>query len=310
MFSTQAPMTSSVDTEDGAGGSPMRFSERIARRLGLWWGTPPQWGQWRTYGDGLHRLRERHTSRHRTDPEAAWRCCEFWQRTLINKWNSREFAVKHGCSVPELYWCGYLPSRRRLASLPQHFVVRPVWGAARHGVSVVAEGRDLLWGRAFSPAEVRKRLLYSREAAWTVPVLLEEFVRTEDGRYSLPIEYKCHTFGDTVAAIEVLTRTDQEPTATKRRYYTPAWEPFTDAMDVSYPLSEITGPPQCIESMLRSAARLGGALGTYVRIDFFSTDRGCVFNEFSSTPNRGTNLTPYCDEFLGRLWEEKFPHTT
>ena len=262
----------------------------------------------RAYRDALHRLRERHTFRNRDDPDAAWRCCEFWQRTLLNKWNSREFAAKHGCRIPALYWRGYAPSVRRLASLPGHFVIRPVWGTVRNDVFVVADGRDLLRGQSASPAEIRKCLRRSPTLDWAVPILAEEFVKTEDGRYRLPIEYKCHTFGDTVAAVELIER--RSARRGELRFYTPGWEPFPDPMDIGLPQAELTSPPPCLEEMLRCAQRLGTSVSTYVRIDFFSTDRGCVFNEFSSTPRKGASCTPYCDEIFGALWAEKFPHAT
>ena len=41
-----------------------------------------------------------------------------------------------------------------------------------------------------------------------MPVLVEEFIKTETGEYELPIEYKCHVFGETVGAIEVIRRLD------------------------------------------------------------------------------------------------------
>jgi hypothetical protein len=52
---------------------------------------------------------------------------------------------------------------------------------------------------------------------------------------------------------------------------------------------------------------MGAELGTYMRIDFFATDGGCVFNEFSSAPGRGEGYTPYCNGVFGALWAERFP---
>jgi len=289
------------------------FSARIARRLGLWWGRWPRWREPRTYRDAVHRLRERYTCRRRDDPEEAWRCCEFWQRTLIGKWNGREFAARHGCRIPELYWCGYAPAKLYLAPLPDAFVVRPLWGAVRRGVYVVADGQELLRKQPASASEFRRRILTSSLMPWTTATLLEEFVKTEDGRYSLPLEYKCYTFGDVVAAIAVIERRDVYAGGAKHRYYTPAWEPFADPMNVALPQAAVRNPPPCLDEMLRLAVRLGTAFGTFVRIDFFSSVHGCVFNEFSSTPWRGRTAkgyTRYADELFGALWQEKFPQCT
>lgn len=291
--------------------APVTFSERLVHRLSTWWGVPPPpWTDGRAQRDRLHRLRERYTFRNRNDPTTTWRCCAYWQRTVVNKWNGREFAAKHGCPAATLYWSGRRLNALPFDTLPSHFVIRPVWGASRVGVYVVAEGHELLRQESASPSALRERVRRSRRAGGTDLLMVEEFVRTEEGRYELPLEYKCHTFGDTVAAIQVIHRAGMRKTEARQRYYSPTWGLMADPMDTGFPLAEPIDPPRCLDEMLRHATTLGEALGTYMRIDFFATDRGCVLNEFSSTPGSGTSYTPYCDEVLGALWEEKFPAAT
>ncbi len=287
--------------------SRQTFSQRINARLRLWWDLPPRrGGRLRRYT--LHQLRERYMLRHRDDPHQAWHCCAFWQRTLINKWNSREFVAKHGGRLPALYWRAHVPSRTRLSALPSHFVIRPVWGTSRQSVYVVAEGRDLLRAEPFSAAVLRRSILRSGWLAWTLPILAEEFVRSEDGQYRLPVEYKCHTFGDTVAAVEMIERTGAN--TARHRYYAADWRPMPDPMNTILPQAALAAPPRCLDEMLDLAGRLGGAIGTYVRVDCFATDRGCVFNEFASTPANGRGFTAFCDDLFGGLWEEKVGNAT
>src|SRR5688572_18144727 len=82
------------------------FSERIQKRHLLWY-PPTKLRSAQGCLDYLHRLKERVTRTDRNDSEETWRsCCKFWQRTLTYKLNSREFAQKYGCRVPELYWSG------------------------------------------------------------------------------------------------------------------------------------------------------------------------------------------------------------
>jgi hypothetical protein len=239
----------------------------------------------------------------------AWHCCEFWQRTLFDKWNGREFAARHGCAVAELYWHGSSSARPPLDSLPSRFVVRPMIGSNGRGVLVVADGRELIWNRSATRAELPALLPRSGRLKRGVPILIEQFVRTEDGSYRLPLEYKCHTFGDTVAAVEVIDR--RGINNARHRYYTPAWEPIADPMNTCLRQDEqLRQPPRCYEQMLAQAARLGAALGTYLRLDFFATDQGCVFNEFTTFPFEARNFTPYCDALFGALWAEKFPDAT
>jgi len=158
---------------------------------------------------------------------------------------------------------------------------------------VVANGVELLRGES------------SRRLGRPLRHLVEEFARSEEGAYERPVNYKLHTFAGTVAAVMVVERTAAgEP---RLRHYTPAWEPFDDPMNTVCPLADVRDPPACLDELLACGGRLGKALGTYMRIDLFATDRGCMFNEFSSTPLSGLHNTPYCDELFGRLWAEMDP---
>ena len=273
------------------------FSERLALRQELWWGR-------QRLRDAVHRLRERRFRRTREDPDEVWRCCRFWPRVVCNKRNGREFAAKHGLAVPALYWSGTDGSRLPLEELPAHFVVRPIYGGSQRGVLVVADGQDLLRQQAFSAAALPRL----RERGKAIPFLVEEFVRTEAGRYELPLECKFHVFGETVAAVQVVERTGVKAGA--QRYYTPEWEPFPDAMNLRLPQAEIRDPPGCLAEMLELARRFGAEFGTYMRLDLFATDRGGVYNEFGGVPHQAAAFTPYCDERFGRLWAERIPDAT
>jgi TupA-like ATPgrasp len=278
---------------------PQTFSERLRTRQRLWW---------EARRGSLHRLRERRALRSRKDPRDDWRCCEHWQRTVINKWNGREFAARHGCVLPALYWSGTDASAAPLGSLPSRFVIRPTLGANKQGVAVVLEGRELLAGGSPSAEELWRRLPRSRFLGRPSPVLIEEFIRT-DQRDALPLEAKCHTFGDEVAAVELLER--EAAHTGRHRYYTPDWEPIPDRINTYIDEDQdIREAPVCLGEMLELARRMGAELGTYMRIDFFATDGGCVFNEFSSVPLLGRYNTPYCDRVFGALWAEQFPDAT
>jgi hypothetical protein len=252
----------------------------------------------------LHRLKERHTFRRREEADHHWRCCEHWQRTLIYKWNAREFAQRHGCRVPTLYWFGRNVSRLPFESLPEHFVVKPNLGFSRSNVYVMANGTDLLRQAAVTSQQLAAALRCVTRGVLGVPVLVEEFVKTEAGEYQLPIEYKFHVFGKEVGAIEVIRRFDTS--RAKARHYTARWRSFDQRMAFDLPLDEYIEPPRCLDQMVESAIALGKACKTYVRADFYASENGCVFGELSSTPARGEGLTPYGDRYFEALWQDAF----
>ena len=280
----------------------MLFSERIEKRLALWWGVR-RLGRFYSPRDSLHRLKERYTRRSKDDVESKWRCCEFWQRSLHYKWNAREFAEKHGCQIPQLYWFGKAISRLDFDSLPDYYVIKPVSGWSRNDVYVMAAGVDLLTDGPYTKTQLRERLRQIACGLYGQPILIEELV-TDNGDYKLPTEYRLHMFGETIGAIQVVQRSARRQD-TKHRFYTEQWKMFEDQMITNLPQGNYTEPPRCLDEMLMSAKKLGRAYGTYVRIDFYASKRGCVFGEFTSFPNR--MLTEYADEYFGALWQKIFP---
>jgi hypothetical protein len=294
------------------------FSERLEVRARLWWGTPnlsrnrgssryrlERFYRYLARPHLLHRLREDFTLRSKDDPDDRWHCCSLWQRTLGNKWNAREFAQRHGCRVPALYWYGRRVGRVPLPSLPEHYVIRPAFADSRAGVYVFAESQELLRQIRYTRSDLMNELKRTHGSIARRPVLVEEFVRTESGEYRLPTEYKCHTFGETIGAVEVVQRTSNAGAA--HAFYSPAWVRIQDRMNLHYPPADDVDPPRCLAELLGCARRLGAAYGTYVRVDQYATDRGCVFGEFSNRPYGGRGYTPYAERYFEELWRQAFP---
>jgi hypothetical protein len=273
------------------------FSERIQRRYQTFWKTR----RLGFHGKGRCLL----TYLDREAPLQKWHCCDLWQRKLSNKWNSREFAVKHGCRVPELYWCGRNVERIPFASLPSHYVLRPVVGHSSRGAYVMANGLNLLDGTSHTSSELVKRLQESLRPWTRRRVLVEEFVRSETGTYRLPIDYKWYMFGDRVAAILYLDKQDE----VKGEYLDENWEvlPSLNPM-YSWPKDEAPpAKPQCFDEMTSYAKTLGLAYESFVRVDLYASDRGCMFGEFAATPALGRGFTEFCNRYFEDLWQETFP---
>ena len=284
----------------------MDFSERLLRRHELWWEGGVRLAQVGSYRPALDGRRELRRRRSRNDPEATWRCCARWPRSLLNKWNGREFAARHGAPLPDLY-C-YCRSARQIPrdSLPNRYVVRSLFGSNAEGVRVMVDGRDLLRAEA-SPSDIG-RGGPRRSAGGRGPYLVEQFVGAGNERTPFPVEFKCHTFAGRVVAVQVGERTPCDPLMTRVRYYRPDWTDFDDRMDLREPLTASVPRPDFLREMLDLSSRIGAAIGTYMRIDFLAGEAGWVFNEFSSTPMiRHLCYTPTCNTLLGKFWDELCP---
>ena len=71
----------------------------------------------------------------------------------------------------------------------------------------------------------------------------------------------------------------------------------------NYPLGEVQQPPKCLSEMIECARRLSKAYEIFCRIDFYATDKGAVFGEFTPTPAVGNGFTPNGDKLLADYWD-------
>ncbi len=251
----------------------------------------------------MHRLRTRDL------PDAAWRCCAYWQRALSHKFNSREFATRLDVRVPDLYWYGWRMDQIPWASLPRQFVVRPSFGPFTRGVHVFDGEREVLRDRALSKAALQALVRKEQGPVVRRPLLIEEFVRTEDGRHVHPVEYKFYAFGGDIAAIHVIDRVCVP--GGRYWFFTPEWTPQDVRLNTLRTLAEWPiDPPACYPEMRAAARRIGRAYETFVRIDFHASDKGAVFNEFAPTPHLGRGYTDDGQRFLGEWWARVMPERT
>ena len=285
----------------------MDFVERLQRRHQTWWKARARLTDPRSVLRSLHLRRDMARRHSADDPDEAWRCCAAWPRKLINKWNSRAFCDRHDVALPALYAFVTSAAALPLDTLPERYVVRPIYGRRRQGALVMDGGVDLLSRHALSPDEVRAHLAHQRGAAGG-PWLVEEALRREDGSALLPIEYKCHTFNGTVVAIQRTQRVDGNEGGSSHNYYRPDWGAWDDDIDTALPFAPVAPAPPFLTELLEISSRLGALVGTYMRVDFFDSERGLLFNEFSSTPAiLRPMFTPYGLELFGRMWDEHCP---
>lgn len=280
------------------------FSDRIRRRMTLWWGDAR--GRWPRLDD-LRRLEMLLSTLPAGAPDGRLRRGPHWQRRLSNKLSSREFARAHGCRVPTLFWTGRRLRRSRLESLPARVVVKPAVSTVRRGAYAMDGSRELLRGATMSRGELYEVIRAERGRFSPIPLLAEELLGDVEPGRALPADVRFHVFGEVIGAIQVVERTSGPGMPAAGRFYTPSWEPFDDPMFTRLPLAPLRSPPACLAEMRDVALRLGRAYDTFVRIDLYATRAGCVFGELSSTPYRGRGFTPYADRLFGSLWERHLP---
>lgn len=288
-------------------GTASTFSQRIERRKALWWAAPGGLCSRAAWRRPIHRFLDTHALRHHDWPMKRWRCCGQWQRSLNNKWNSREFAMMLGVPVPALYWSGRNLLRFPSGGLPSRFVVRRAWGAASAQTQIMVDGRELLDGRPCSLSQLRALLLRMYGPVSVHPLLVEEFLGAESGDSLRGVEYGFYCFGRHVG---VITHAEREGRTSRYCAYDTDWNPHASGISAKRARADPRPRPARLHEMIAVASRLGEAYGSFVRVDLYNTASGIFFGEFSSTPYGGWNMTAWADAHLGHLWDLHCPGAT
>lgn len=280
------------DRIDAFNGKPVmghgKFSKRIKRRHNTFW-------------QSSDAEIVRNTVMNALDPINKWRDVRYWQRKLSNKANAREFAKKHGCRVPALYWWGRDINEINFNNLPDQFVLKPTIGHSSKHVYVMNKGLNLMDNSFYSGKKLLEILARELEHRPYLQFLIEEFVRTEEGEFKIPVNYKLHTFNGVIAGINVINRAG--PKEGFMRAYDENWNVMKDISN-DFPKGSYQYPPDCTDEMIEHAKKLSRAYEIYVRLDFFATDKGAVFGEFTPTPSAGNHFTPAADKMFINYWDK------
>jgi len=264
------------------------FAKRIKRRHDSFW-------------KSADAEKVRNSSPSSTIPLEKWKDVKNWQRKLSNKYNSREFAKLNGCKVANLYWKGRNVDTIEFDKLPQHYVIRPTIGHSCNLVFLMADTVNLLDKKKYSFENLKTILSKALDENPYLEFLIEEFVKTERGAYTIPYDYKFFTFNGEIAIIEVINRLG--PNEGSSRCYDENWNTVGNISKKKYPEAAWQQPPDCFNEMIEQVKRLSKTYEIFVRIDFYATDKGAVFGEFTPTPGSAKYLTSKVEKMFIRYWD-------
>lgn len=263
------------------------FSDRIKHRNKTFWAE-----------EGADKLKT--TPRYAHDPFSKWKGSTHWQRRLSNKRNAHEFALKHNCRVPDLYWQGSDCSTIDFSKLPHHYVIKPTIGHSCGMVYLMSRGTNLFDMRHYTSAELVAGMEKAIDERPGLEFMIVEFCRNERGEYQIPDDYKIMCFNGQIACICLVNRFSSKKGY--HNFYDENWHQLKQ-INTLYPMAGFQRAPACLHEMLEQAKTLSQAYEIFVRIDFYATDKGAVFGEFTPTPSLGTGFTPYAENLFTAYWD-------
>ncbi|NDK54591.1 ATP-grasp fold amidoligase family protein [Pontibacter fetidus] len=263
------------------------FSKRIKYRHQIFWNEP-----------GAELIRNKTMSAEATIQE--WKADKNWQRKLSNKYNARLFAQMHGCKVADLFWRGRNLDEVNFEDLPAQYVIRPTIGYGCNLVYLMDNHVNHMDKRRYANEEIKANMHAALQQNPNQEFLIEEFLRTEQGEYKIPVDYKIHTFNGEIAFIHLINRLS--PHKGYSTFYDEHWNQLGHIQDC-YPKGTYQQAPACLPEMLEQARKLSKSYEIFVRTDFYATDKGAVFGEFTPTPAMGQTYKPQGVKILLNYWD-------
>jgi hypothetical protein len=164
-------------------------------------------------------------------------------------------------------------------------------------------GINMMDGQPYSKEAILKILTEALEKKLHMEFLVEEFLKTEQGEYKIPIDYKFFMFNGMIAAIQVIERFSYQKIISG--FYDEGWKEMKHLFSFKgKPLKGRFHQPPKLHEMIEYAKRLSKAYEIFVRVDLFATDKGTIFGEFTPTPSQGNYFTSQADKMLLKYWDK------
>lgn len=235
------------------------------------------------------------------DSMERWQREEYWQRKLSNKYNAKQFALKLGCKVADLYWNGRDVETIDFSQFPEQYVIRPTIGHSSGNVFIMDKGYNLFDNLYYENEDIRRLLASKLAESPRLEFLIEEFLQEEPGKYKVLNDYKFFCFNGEIASCQLINRLG--PKAGFGSFYDEHWNPM-EAVHPGYTLVAPKPRPECLEEMVQQVKVLSRAYKIFCRIDFYATTKGAVFGEFTPTPGMGEGYSKFGQRLLLRYWDK------
>lgn len=230
-----------------------------------------------------------------------WKSIENWQRRLSNKHNAKEFAKKLHCKVAKVYWQGNNDEFQNfdMSKLPKNFIFKPVKGYGSKKVFLIKDKINLFSGKKYSQKQIRDKIENLLE--FRNEIIIEEFLPNEKGEIVVPNDYRFYTFNGEILFIQL----DKRKAFKKDQvsFYDEDWNLIKNKILVDAITDKYDDAPICFNEMKVEVKKLSKQYKIFCRIDFYATNKGAVFGEFTPTPRKGKNLTKFGNNQLIKAWE-------
>lgn len=212
-----------------------------------------------------------------------------------------------GLPLPQLYAGPVAVAALKAEDLPASYVVKPVNGANSDGVVLVKDGHDCFRNTPISEGiKAYIHALYERDFTSLPQVLVEECLidvgQKDDPKLVIPRDFKVFTVAGRVAYTRVHDR-NAEGGKRSLASYDRQGKRLPSTLQGWPEAAEDTLLPEGYSRLIELAEAISHKLPWLLRLDFYFTETGPVFGEFTTFPNAGLDSTPFSKRTLLQMWE-------
>lgn len=209
-----------------------------------------------------------------------------------DKYNSYLYCNELGVPTPDLYFYGDI-NDVNFNELPDSYVIKSTRGAGSKLVFPIKNGINQ-FSNATDIQDIINKLQNKK-------CIIEEFIKNEDSEYEIPDDYKIFCFN---GIPEIIWKKRFINNKYYSKYYDINWN-VLPLIGNAYKEDSITNIPINLHNMINYATKIGNIFNNvHIRLDFYSTDKGIVFGEFTPHCTGGKGFTNYGKKYLNNLMKK------
>ena len=193
-----------------------------------------------------------------------------------DKYNSYLYCNELGVPTPDLYFYGDI-NDVNFNELPDSYVIKSTRGAGSKLVFPIKNGINQ-FSNATDIQDIINKLQNKK-------CIIEEFIKNKNNKYDIPDDYKIFCFNGHPEFILKVRGKGNDHNNISKKFYDVNWNVLPYLLD-NYKEDIYTNKSPLFEQMLEYSKRLSKIFGV-IRVDFYITDKGVVFGEFTPHPYGG-----------------------
>lgn len=226
--------------------------------------------------------------------------------SLLNKETCKHYTLSKGIYSPKTYCITSSFHGLKLSDFSSRVVIKPEDGYDSKGVFVIENGIDLFTLKKI-PDDL-SLFLENEVARYCIAhnkrVIIEELINDvdfkDDPYLKIPRDFKVFAAGGEVFFIAVYNRNAKKGLRSLVEY-TANWQ-RAPRMTTSYLPGVIEKKPKFFDEMIDLAKSISKEFPSVLRLDFYLSEKGPVFGEFTPNPSGGYNLTEVGERTLQQLF--------